>query len=138
MNDGIPVETWTSTEIGRPWTPISVADGTLASITTSLEPSEFRAMVSAIRVAEAALGAERYEPSEREARGRRYRRSLYAVTAICAGEAFTFENVRSIRPGFGLAPKHLPEILDRVAARPITRGTPISWELLAAPLRRVG
>jgi len=59
-----------------------------------------------------------------------FRRSLYAVKDISAGEIITEENVRSIRPGLGLPPKLLPEILGRRAARSIARGTPMSIELL--------
>jgi N-acetylneuraminate synthase len=53
------------------------------------------------------------------------------VRDIGAGDALTEENVRSIRPGYGLAPKHLDEVLGRRASRPIERGTPLAWELLA-------
>ena len=69
----------------------------------SLEPHEFRAMVDEIRVAEQALGEVRYEVTEREAVARAYRRSLFVVKDVRQGEAFTPENVRSIRPADGLA-----------------------------------
>ena len=59
-----------------------------------------------------------------------FRRSLYIVADIKAGEPLTERNVRSIRPGFGLAPKHLPEILGAHAGRPLKRGTPLSWDAL--------
>ena len=59
-----------------------------------------------------------------------FRRSLYAVKDVAAGETFTADNVRSIRPGYGLAPKHLPEILGRHAKKTIKRGTPMSLDLV--------
>jgi N-acetylneuraminate synthase len=97
----------------------------------SLEPQEFQEMVAAVRSAWSALGRVHYEPSANEAASRVFRRSLYAVRDIGAGDALTEENVRSIRPGYGLAPKHLDEVLGRRASRPIERGTPLAWELLA-------
>ena len=97
----------------------------------SLEPQEFRAMVAAIRTAEKGLGEVRYEISQQEARSRVFRRSLFVVKDIKAGEVFTEENLRSIRPGYGLHPRHLKDILGRRAARDIQRGTPLGWELVS-------
>ena len=97
----------------------------------SLEPAEFRAMVEAVRIAEQALGAVRFGPSERETASRAYRRSLFAVQNIKAGEKFTAENVRSIRPGSGLHPRHLNELLGKTAAADIERGTALHWELVS-------
>ena len=97
----------------------------------SLEPHEFKAMVDAVRVAEKALGRVNYDVSEKEAASRIFRRSLFAVEDLRAGELFTTKNVRSIRPGHGLPPKCLPDILGRSAATSITRGTPLSLSLLA-------
>ncbi len=97
----------------------------------SLEPDEFRAMVEAVRVTETALGDVRYKVSEKEARSRVFRRSLFVVRAIAAGEHFTAENVRSIRPGHGLPPKYLPEVLGRTAARDLAAGTPLTRDALA-------
>ncbi|MGD0283916.1 MAG: pseudaminic acid synthase [Dissulfurispiraceae bacterium] len=96
----------------------------------SLEPAEFRAMVDAIHTAEKALGRVHYGVNPREAASRAFRRSLYVVKDVKAGEVFTNENVRSIRPANGLPPKHLAEILGRRAGRAIPAGTPLSWELL--------
>jgi sialic acid synthase SpsE len=59
-----------------------------------------------------------------------FRRSLYAVAGIEAGEAISEDNVRSIRPGFGLPPKHLKALLGRRARTSIPRGTPMSWDLV--------
>nr|WP_205703867.1 pseudaminic acid synthase [Candidatus Chloroploca sp. Khr17] len=96
----------------------------------SLEPHEFKAMVEAIRVAERALGRVHYGVSERETASKVFRRSLFVVADVAAGELFTEANVRSIRPAHGLAPKYLPEVLGRRAVRAIERGTPLSWELV--------
>jgi N-acetylneuraminate synthase len=97
----------------------------------SLEPAEFAKMVTDIRAAERALGTVHYGVSEREAASRVFRRSLFTVAAIEAGEAFTPENVRSIRPGHGLHTRHLEEVFTRKAARPLPRGTPLQWHDLA-------
>lgn len=97
----------------------------------SLEPSEFRAMVDAIRTTETALGAIFYGSGESEAACRLYRRSLFVTCDMKAGDVFTALNVRSIRPGSGLVPKHLRAVLGRRAARSVSRGTPLSWDLLA-------
>ena len=59
-----------------------------------------------------------------------FRRSLYVVSDIKAGEKLTMDNVRSIRPGYGLLPKELPNVLGKTAARDISRGTPMSWDLV--------
>lgn len=96
----------------------------------SLEPEEFKAMVESVRTAEKALGEIRYGASEREARSRVFRRSLFVVEDIKAGELFTEENVRSIRPGHGLSPKHLKDVLGRRASRHIAKGTPFDYSLL--------
>jgi N-acetylneuraminate synthase len=97
----------------------------------SVEPQEFKTMVEAIRTTEKALGEVRYEVSEQEAKSRVFRRSLFVVKDMKEGEVFTKENVRSIRPGYGLAPKHLKEVLGRRATRDIQRGAPLSWELIS-------
>ncbi len=94
----------------------------------SLEPHELKAMVEAIRTVEKALGEVHYGVSEREAQSRVFRRSLFVVKDVKAGEVFTEENVRSIRPGHGLPPKHLPDVLGRRAAHDMERGTPLTWD----------
>jgi N-acetylneuraminate synthase len=98
----------------------------------SLEPEEFKQMVEAIRTVEAARGEVRYGVSAREEPSRVFRRSLFVVEDMKKGEVFTDANVRSIRPGHGLPPKHLGDILGRRANCDIPRGTPLSWELLSA------
>jgi N-acetylneuraminate synthase len=97
----------------------------------SLEPQEFRAMVDAVRVAEKALGRVHYGVDPSEAKSRVFRRSLFVVRDVRAGELLTADNVRSIRPGHGLPPKCLPEVLGRRAARALERGTPLTWDAVA-------
>jgi len=96
----------------------------------SLEPHEFKEMVNAIRVAEKALGQVNYAVTEKEAASRVFRRSLFVVKDMKAGDVFTEENVRSIRPGCGLHTKHLERIIQRRAAKSIKRGTPVTWDLV--------
>ncbi|MDJ0893578.1 MAG: pseudaminic acid synthase [Alphaproteobacteria bacterium] len=97
----------------------------------SLEPAELRQMVEGVRTAWAARGQAQYERTASEKDNAMFRRSLYAVADIAAGDTFTRQNIRSIRPGFGLAPKHLDRILGRRATRAIKRGTPLSNDLVA-------
>jgi N-acetylneuraminate synthase len=95
----------------------------------SLEPHEFRQLVNAVRKTEKALGQVRLGGTgAEEDRSRSFRRSLFVVRDIAAGELFTTENVRSIRPGHGLPPRFLKSILGRRAARDLERGTPLAWE----------
>jgi N-acetylneuraminate synthase len=97
----------------------------------SLEPPEFKTMVEAIRTAERALGTVQYKVTEQEAKSRVFRRSLYVVSDMEKGEEFTDENVRSIRPGNGLHPRYLKEVLGKRAANDIKRGMPLSWRLIS-------
>jgi N-acetylneuraminate synthase len=97
----------------------------------SLEPHEFRAMVDAVREAEQSLGRVSYGVTDKEVASRAFRRSLFVVQEMQAGEQFTGQNVRSIRPQSGLHPRHLGDVLGRHAARDIRRGTPLSWDLIA-------
>lgn len=96
----------------------------------SLEPHEFKAMVDGARTAFAALGRPDREPAAAERGNMVFRRSLYVVADMAAGDTFTEANVRSIRPGLGLLPKELPRILGSQAAKPIARGTPLSLDLV--------
>ena len=100
--------------------------------TFSLEPEEFAAMVAAIRTTEKALGRVNYEVSANEAKSRQFRRSLFVVADVKAGEPFTTQNIRSIRPGHGLHTRHLAEVLGKKATREVKRGMPLSWELISA------
>ncbi|GIK27089.1 MAG: pseudaminic acid synthase [Anaerolineae bacterium] len=96
----------------------------------SLEPHEFKTMVDAVRTIEKALGTVSYGITSKEAQSLVFRRSLFVVQDVKAGEVFTEDNVRSIRPAHGLHTRHLPEILGKHASRDIERGTPLSWELV--------
>ena len=96
----------------------------------SLEPEELADLVAACRTAFDALGIITYDRSPSEKPNLVFRRSLYVVKNIAAGDGFTTENVRSIRPAHGLAPKHLPNILGRRAAHDLARGTPLSWDAI--------
>jgi len=99
----------------------------------SLEPTEFAAMVEAVRIAEQARGEGGYyrdKLTESERDSLRYRRSLFVVADIAEGEPFTEANVRSIRPADGLPPKHIHDIMGRKAARAVKRGVPLDWSMV--------
>lgn len=95
----------------------------------SLEPAEFRALAEDCRNAWLSLGDVSYRVQSAEAQNLKFRRSLYAVKDVAAGEVLTSENVRSIRPGFGLQPRFLVDVLGRRARQPIPRGTALAWHL---------
>ncbi|HEY4176516.1 MAG TPA: pseudaminic acid synthase [Kofleriaceae bacterium] len=97
----------------------------------SLEPHEMKDVVEGTRLAWSALGDGSAKRPKAEDGNRRFRRSLYAVADVAAGQPLTRENVRSIRPGYGLAPRELPVVIGRVAKNDIARGTPLAWELFA-------
>jgi len=94
----------------------------------SMMPDEFGAMVKAVREAEAALGEPSYKVSEKMAAARRSARSILVTRPIKKGEVFSGENLRVLRPGAGLHPKHLDAVLGRVAATDLAFGTPLFWE----------
>jgi len=96
----------------------------------SLNAQEFSEMVTAVRDAEEALGKVDYSMTETKKQSRRLGRSLFVVEDLAEGEVFTDVNVRSIRPGNGLPPKMLRDVLGKRAARDIRRGTPLSWGLV--------
>ena len=96
----------------------------------SLEPDEFKALVEGCRAAWEALGTQHYGPAQSERGSVQFRRSLYAVRDIAAGEAFTETNVRSIRPGFGLPPKAYRQVVGARARTAIRRGTPLDWTMV--------
>jgi len=96
----------------------------------SLEPHEFKEMVEAVRTVEKALGSVSYQVTEREAASRVFRRSLFVAKDVRVGEAFTPDNVRAIRPGYGLHTRYLDEVLGRCATIDIASGTPLSWGLI--------
>jgi pseudaminic acid synthase len=96
----------------------------------SLDTAEFAAMVEAIRFTERALGQPIVALTDEEAESRRFRRSLFVVEDVAAGETLTERNVRSIRPADGLHTREYEAVLGRRAARAIERGTPLSWDLI--------
>lgn len=96
----------------------------------SIEPRELKDLIHKIRAAEDILGRVSYRPTKGESKLIRFRRSLFAVEDIKKGAVFMECNVRSIRPGCGLHPKHLTEIYGRRAKRDIKRGTPLNWDLV--------
>jgi pseudaminic acid synthase len=97
----------------------------------SLEPREFKKMVDEIRVVEKALGRVTFELNDKILKSRKFARSLFAVKEINAGETFTEENVRSIRPSDGLKPVYFKKILGKKAAVKIEKGTPLNFDLIA-------
>jgi N-acetylneuraminate synthase len=95
----------------------------------SLEPLELKSLCDDCWTAWKALGQAGYDRKPGEEALSTYRRSLYAVADISAGNKLTVENVRAIRPGYGLAPKHIDDVLGKTATRDIPRGTPLTWSL---------
>jgi sialic acid synthase SpsE len=95
-----------------------------------MEPDEFRRMVTDIRTVEKALGCVSYELTEKQKENVAFRRSLFVVEDIRAGEKFTTSNVRSVRPAHGLHPRHYNEILGCQAVCDIPKGTPFAWDML--------
>lgn len=96
----------------------------------SMEPDEFKKMVDEIRIVEKALGRVTYELTEQQKRSREDGRSLFVVKDMKEGEAFTEENVRSIRPAFGLHTMYYEEVMGKKARREIPKGTPLDWKLI--------
>ena len=97
----------------------------------SAEPKEFLDMTKAIRDVEKALGTVTYELSEKGRKSREHSRSLFVIMDLEKGDTITGENVKSIRPGFGLHPKYLKTVLGKRVNRKISKGTPLTWEILA-------
>ncbi len=108
------------------------ADGGVDSA-FSLEPDELSALVIESDRARRSLGGVQLGPSEREQGALLRRRSLYFAADIAQGDTITSDNVRSIRPGLGLPPKHYDDLLGMVATADIRRGTPTSWDLVSHP-----
>lgn len=108
---------------------ISRDDGGVDS-TFSLEPDELRTLVFDTETAHSALGYVQYGPTKSESIVMQNRRSLFVVKAIKKGERITLEHVRSIRPGNGLAPKHLKNVIGKIANRDLKFGEPLSFDML--------
>jgi N-acetylneuraminate synthase len=97
----------------------------------SLEPEELRSMIEQVRIAERAIGTVRYGAGDAERGNVVFRRSLFVVEDVKAGEEFNERNVRSIRPGNGLPPREYRKVLGKRARQDVVRGTPMSWDLIA-------
>ncbi|MDD5052042.1 MAG: pseudaminic acid synthase [Sulfuricurvum sp.] len=98
-----------------------------ADSTFSLEPHEFKAMVDAVRDTEKLLGKVTYDLSAKSLKSREFSRSLFVTENIKAGDVLSMKNIRSIRPGFGLPPKYLKEILGKKAKTTLPLGKPLEW-----------
>ncbi|SHE57195.1 pseudaminic acid synthase [Clostridium fallax] len=96
----------------------------------SMEPHEFKEMVDGIRSIEKALGKVTYELTYKQKKSREHSRSLFIVEDIKEGEIFTKDNLKSIRPGFGLETKYISNILGKKCTRDIKRGTPMDWSFI--------
>ncbi len=94
----------------------------------SLEPNEFKSLCQSSHDAWSALGKVGYEQKESEKINTLFRRSLYFVKDIKKGGTVTRDNIRSIRPGFGLAPKHFQEIIGKTLLNDVERGNPVDWQ----------
>lgn len=96
----------------------------------SMNEAEFTQMVKSVREAEKAIGEINYNLTEKQAKGKDFSRSLYIAEDIKKGEVFTEKNVRSVRPGFGLHPKYLNEILGKIASQDLEKGTPFTLSFI--------
>ena len=106
------------------------ADGGVDSA-FSLEPAELRMLREETERAWQSLGEITYGGTRAESASLQFRRSLYVAEDMEAGESFTEANLRSVRPGFGLAPKHYDVLLGKRVNRALKKGTPVSWDLIA-------
>ncbi len=96
----------------------------------SLEPKEFALMVKSIREVEKALGNISYELTEQQKKARKFSRSLFVVDDVKKGETITQTNVRSIRPGCGLHPKYLKQVIGKKFRKNVSKGVPLTWDLI--------
>ncbi len=108
---------------------LSRADGGVDSA-FSMEPEEMRQLVIETERAWQAMGKISYGAGEKESRSRKFRRSLYIARDMKAGEVLTPENLRIVRPGYGLEPKYYDLLLGKKIKQPVKKGTPLSWDLI--------
>ena len=101
-----------------------------ADASFSMDEGEFTEMVKAVREAESAIGRVDYTLTEKQRKGRDFCRSLYVTKDIEAGEILTKNNVRSVRPGFGMHPKFYNEVLGQKASVNLEKGTPLKWDVI--------
>jgi len=97
----------------------------------SLNEEEFSALVKSVREAEKALGEINYNLTDKQKKGREFSRSLYIVNNVKAGDVLTEENVKSIRPGYGMHPKHYREVIGKKFKQDFPKGTALKWELIS-------
>jgi pseudaminic acid synthase len=114
---------------------IARADGGVDS-SFSMEPQEFRLLRQETERAHQSLGSVQYGPTETEKKSLAFRRSLYIAKDMKAGDTLARENLRCVRPGYGLAPKYLDAVLGLTLARDADAGTPMSWDLLSQQDRK--
>lgn len=96
----------------------------------SLNEEEFSALVKSVREAEKAIGEINYNLTDKQKKGREFSRSLYIVNDVKAGDILTEENVKSIRPGYGMHPKHYKEVIGKKFTQNFPKGTALKWELI--------
>ncbi|GAB6158041.1 pseudaminic acid synthase [Desulfotomaculum varum] len=108
---------------------LSRADGGVDAA-FSLEPDEMKLLVEETKRAWQAMGKISYGPTNNEKNSLQFRRSLYIVKDMAAGEEFTPENLRSIRPGFGLPPKYYDFLIGKKVKKSVKKGTPVTWDLI--------
>lgn len=96
----------------------------------SMEPAEFKRMVEEIRIVEKAVGRVTYKLTDKQKRSKEDSRSLFVVKDMKAGEEFTRENLRSIRPAFGMHPMHYEEVMGKRARTDLVKGTPMDWKYI--------
>lgn len=99
-------------------------------VSFSMEPEEFRTMVTRIRDAERAMGKVSYEFSESEKNSRNTRKSIFVSAPIKKGEIITENNIRVVRPAYGMEPKYYEEVLGKVVNQDLEFGTPLSWDVI--------
>ncbi len=108
---------------------LSRADGVVDSA-FSMEPEEMRQLVIETERAWQALGQINYSPVEQESKSLKFRRSLYIAQDMAAGEVLTPDNLRIVRPGYGLEPKYYEVLLGKKINRAVKKGTPLNWDLI--------
>jgi len=108
---------------------LSRADGGVDAA-FSMEPDEMRQLVIETERAWQALGKISYRPGEQESKSLKFRRSLYIAEDMVAGEVLTPENLRIVRPGYGLEPKYYEVLIGKKVKRAVKKGTPLNWDLI--------
>lgn len=96
----------------------------------SIEPHELKDLIDNIRIAEKAIGKVHYELTDEEKKSMIFRRSLFVVKDVKAGEKVTNENIRSIRPGCGLPTKYIEKVIGRTFKKDLSKGIPLNWDLI--------